>query len=152
MNPSFVTAPRLTRVRLLHAECELINPTIEGGQAKFTMQHEASLKPFSDDGPGFFITTETTVIGFDKERAPESEAIKINCKFAASYALLDESLEVNDFKPLTDVYANQIYPYIRQFLVDTLNQMDISAGSIPYSLIPESKQDKGEAPKEAPGG
>lgn len=134
MKPSLLTTPRLARFRLVSTNCELPNPLAEPESLNLEMNHEVNFLP-NDGGKvqTFSLATTTTIIGNDTDG---TELLRMNCSFLAEYIFSDKSLQAKDFEPATEYFSNQIYLLIRAYVLNTLLDMGINGGVLPFSLKP----------------
>jgi hypothetical protein len=127
----------------LSTDCEFCDHNEQAAKYQFELKHEVNFAAYPDGGPpGFAIRTNTNLVGKADGEEPDNEDIKINCKFIANYLLADDKLSAKDYEPITEIYANQLYPSVRQHLIDMLGQMGVSGLFLPQSLIPAESAEK----------
>jgi len=107
---------------------------------QFELKHRVQFKPNPEkSSPGFALLTSTNLVGKIPEKEADEISVNITCDFAADFIIQETNLTGKDYESISEVYANQVFPTIRQHLIEVLSHMGINGMALPPSLHMEAK-------------
>ena len=150
MDTSFVTAPMLTKICLMSSDCKFFNHNLQNTPIYIEMKHGTEFKCFSDEsGTGFLLSTTTYFVGKKDDDEESDKVIEINCKFISRFELPETGSDAEEYRPIIAVYANQVYPIVRRYLIEVLCHMGFNGTFLPQALQPSDFSETDEGKEES---
>ncbi|MBI5675708.1 MAG: hypothetical protein HZC48_07805 [Nitrospirae bacterium] len=130
---TYIDTCKLGKLRLLECSSKFIKPDIEQSiTLGITMKHSVKFDVHPKENKyDFYLSLNTELKAIDNDK---NEYFQIISKFRGDYLIIDsDNSDPKDFKKVTELLGNQLFPVIRAFLTNILNSMEIPL-TLPWSL------------------
>ena len=141
-NELWFESASLESILLVKSHCDLLDCTVKkSGSYEIKFDTNVAFqadKESIDKNNGFLLRVSVELVGFESEDEDKS-LFKLSAEVVAKYFIIGD-LSVNAREATGDikVFVDQVFPFMRQHMTDTLTKMGVSAGmNAPWTVFPE---------------